>query len=208
MARYGFVRSWPIWKDVAMALLLVGITAALVAWASPAAADADALCRAGYADSKIDPLRSKLPFTGAPTFQQLADTDRADDAQQAALIELDRARIACANAQVKELADAPPAMLAAFDRAVKLEQVARADLFTGKLTFGEYNRQVQKIAADMDAELAAVERHEAQRRTSRAGAGRAAAAGVRQAIPTYNPFPKPLICTSTRRGTLVDTFCR
>ena len=188
-----------------MALLLVAIAAVLVAWYSPAAADVGASCKAGYANPKIDPLRTKLPFSAPPTLEQLADPDRANDEQQAALIEFDRARIACANAQVQELAEAPPAMLAAFNRAVTLEQAARADLFTGKLTFGEYNRHVQKLGVELDAALAEVEKS-LQRRGSPAVRG--AVAGVRQALPTYNPFPKPLICTSTRRGTLVDTFCR
>lgn len=190
-----------------MAALLIGITAALVAWAGPAAAGASEECKAGYANPRIDPLRAKLPFTAPPTFQQLTDKDRADDAQQAALIEFDRARIACANAQVKELAAAPTEMLTAFNKAVALEQAARADLFTGKTTFGEYNTEVRRISVELDTALAEAERRYQVRRDPGA-IPRAAAAGARQALPTYNPFPKPLICTSTRRGSLVDTYCR
>ena len=195
-----------------MAAFLIALTFALVAWAEPARADADADCRAGYANPKIDPLRSKLALSAPPSFQQLTDQDRANDEQQAALIEFDSARISCANAQVKELADAPAGMLAAFSRAVTLEQAARADLFTGKLTFGEYNRESQKIGDELRSMLEIAARSEQQaapgNRNQERAIVRGAAAGARQALPTYNPFPKPIICTSNRRGTLVDTYCR
>jgi len=184
-------------------ILLLAVAAA-TAWA-----DSDIKCKESFADKVLDSIRSKLPFTAPPTLEQLSDQSRPTEEQQVALIELDRRKIRCANALVKELSDAPSEALIIFNSAVTKEQAARADLYLGKITFGEYNKTVAQLGAAMDQQLAAIEQRQAladQQR--RAAITRGAAAGARQALPVYNPFPKPLICTSTRRGTLVDTYCR
>lgn len=195
-----------------MAASLIGLTVILALWGLPALGQSNlAECQAAMKSNKaLDVLRPKLAEPADPTLAQLADASLANDEEQMALIEFDRRRIDCSNLWVKENQDLPQQALEAFSRSVRDEQLARADLFTGKLTFGEYNRKAVAIYRALSAEFDRFAQQEERRASSSRDAAivRGAAAGARQALPTFNPFPKPLICTSTRRGTLVDTFCR
>jgi hypothetical protein len=185
-------------------LLLAGL-------AGTASAAANDVCAALYGRTELDPVRGKIAMNPPATFAQLTDTSKATDQDQVAIVEYDKARIGCFNAVVKDVADLPD-LVDAFTKAIYEEQEARASLFTGKSTFGEYNTASQRIMRWLEAKADELARRDAAARDTSGAQGaaiaRGASAGARQALPVYNAFPKPMICTSTRRGTLVDTYCR
>lgn len=174
--------------------------ALLVPLASTSAwADAEAVCKDLYSQAAIDPIRAQLPFTAPPTFEQLTDTSKPTEQQKRAIAALDKARAACLQANMKEWQDWPAELLSATDRAAAREQLARVDLYNGKITFGEYNATAQRIGADLGKEVDEVQ--------GRIESSIAAKPGQPSVVESYRR-QRGLNCSTQRNALGTTTNCR
>jgi len=146
----------------------------------------------------LDPLRGRLVnLTEPPTMQMLADPSGLDDAQRAALEELDKVVLQCGAETVAALRKQN--LHAHADMSVGLAErgtALRADLYRGAISIGEYNKRYGELRAQFLADLNNMQQQQA--RTAAAQA--ASTAATVQAINALNPPRQPM------RTTTCNTF--
>jgi uncharacterized caspase-like protein len=121
---------------------------------STAYASAHEQCRALWSDHVFDPLRGKLPLgVGKPTFSMLTNRDRlpAKDKKLAdlAIKTLEKCRALLAPS-LALLPEQTRLLAQSFDQE---QDAAIAQLYVGKITFGEYNIRMNQISAEQDKAL-------------------------------------------------------
>lgn len=171
-------------------------------------------CRVSYQDPALDPIRSKTPSLSGiqqPTLEMLSDTSRPNDEQKAAILLFDRRVIECENGYAAIYAIFGSDYVAAQSRKVGLNQALRADLYQGKITFGEYVQRGTTNVNEFKTALAELDRQQEQMRIQRIQAAAALMSATPAPTPiTFHPIetPQPINCTSTRIGDITNTTCR
>ena len=101
-------------------------------------------CESLYADSRIDPIRKKIPITlsmerPVPSRFMINDARPTDDEKAAILVWIERRQLCQQN--YAEILGAPSAHLSA---ARASNSQGLADLYSGKITFGEFSRRYNR----------------------------------------------------------------
>jgi hypothetical protein len=135
-------------------LLLLGACAGN----SPAREAAQSTCNAAYSDPALDPVRQRIPWDDDAAIKAamhfLADTGKPNETEQQALHVLDAANRRCWDAW--DQAGRSPIIQSARSTI----SGALAELSTGRITYGEYNRRRASALADMRAKLKEAEDRE------------------------------------------------
>jgi hypothetical protein len=97
-------------------------------------------CAQRFADSSIDPVRSKIVIpivsTEAQPIEMLANRERPNADEREAILALANARIACNKFSYERLGPPPAYRSATQDRITAI----LADLYAGEMTYGEFNK--------------------------------------------------------------------
>jgi len=177
---------------------------------------AAAFCRGKYADPRLDPIRDKTPALAGiaqPTLEMLSDQSRPTDEQKAAILIYDRAAIECSNEFMKVYATSGPDYVAAYSQEISQVQADRAQLYQGKITFGEYITRGVAHWQAFQAALVAIDQQRQRMAIQRMRAG----AAVMRALPAYQPpattfqpmqIPPTINCTSQQMGVNTYTHCQ
>lgn len=174
-----------------------------------------AACQAGVNDPRLDPLRTKIQIgPGQPSLAMLSDSSMASDVHKPAIVALDAFALSCSKGFTDLFSKYGSHEYAAIEHKYAMQaQMARAALYSGAITFGEYNALRQKRTIGYEADRREIARHEDQVRLQRIGA----AAAMMQARPqqTYQPMtftpmqvPQTVNCTSNQVGGTTYTNCR
>ena len=170
-------------KRLALAACLIAL-AGCAGTENPATQSARNICAIGYGDPALEPIRQRIPIDddaairAAMTF--LADTGKPNDAERQALQVYDSANRRCWDAW--DQAGRSPIIQSA--RASVSS--ALAELVTGRITYGEFNRRRATALADMRTKLREAE--------------------DRQRAAYYNPRP-PMFCHPMGRGPYPTLHC-
>lgn len=169
----------------------------------------DGACRKIYADSSVDPIRAKVPSLSdvriAP-LEMLTDQSRATDGQRQAILAFDRLALKCAQGYATVFAEhLGQGYVAVHWRAVSRMQAARAELYKGAITFGEYVSFGNTVADDSRAAFADLDRQQAAMNLQRQSA---AAQSLGAAAAAMSLMPRPLNCTSVRTGAVTTASCQ
>lgn len=195
-----------------MKLIVIAIAASAImtGCAQMEMKDSLAACKANIAAAEISVLRGKIPLedTERPTIAMLNDPKKATEEDQKAIINMDRVLIECAKsagsvAQKYNAGD----YLALIMEIAAAGQSLRADLYSGKISYGEYNRKSEEMkaaftrrGADLDA-----------RRQAQASSSIMATAQTLQTLQQMQPRPvatPPSLPTRTNCQTYgVQTNC-
>lgn len=119
-----------------------------------AAREAERICREGRSDTRLAPLMEKLYglSDGTPTLQMLSDKSTPTSSEQEALVVLEKITRPCFEARERVLATMRvPELLATHEQLLARQRIFLASLYTGELTFGEYNRFMTQARADWRA---------------------------------------------------------
>jgi hypothetical protein len=168
------------------------------------------VCAAAGQNPDIQILREKIPFEDhAATMTQLADASRPDALQKAALSAWDGAWSECYG-RTRSFIDmySAPGVSLAYNTMINQERVVRGSLFSGSITYGDYN----KWRADMlawffkttndDTQVYNAEQQRQNEEAARVRAqNNAAMLGYLAAHPIYTP---PTTTSCTRYGNMVS----
>lgn len=151
----------------------------------------------------FDSLRGKIVnLTEPATMQMLADSSTLDDAQRAALVELDKVLLQCSSESVAALRKQNLHAYADLSAGIGERGTAlRADLYRGALTIGEYNRRFAELKDRFLADLNSMQQRQAQTAAAQA----ASTAATIQAINALNP-PRPVYTPPPMRTTTCTPF--
>lgn len=137
---------------------LIALLAGCAAAENPNAQSAREICAIAYGDPALEPVRNRIPWDDDAAVKAamhfLADQDKPNDAERAALQALDSANRRCWDAWEK--AGRSPVVQSARSTV----SAALAELYTGKITYGEFNRRRANAIADMRARLKEAEDRE------------------------------------------------
>ncbi|AVJ30207.1 hypothetical protein [Achromobacter spanius] len=165
----------------------------------------EAFCANAWADTRLDPLRSKLPAKATDaTLAQLADPSLATPAQQQAINDFDPVMAQCFEMRQAYLKRySPGSVVATFDILKADSKALRAQLWAKKITFGEYNTKAAKLLAEsqktMQTELEKAQQIAAQQQAQRD-----------QNMMLMMPYmaPRPTITDCHRYGNSVNCITR
>ncbi len=141
-------------------LAVLGLVALLAGCATenPNVQSAREICAIAYGDPALAPVRERIPWDDDAAVKAamhfLADPDKPNDTERAALQVLDSANRRCWDAWDK--AGRSPVVQSARSAV----SAALAELYTGKVTYGEFNRRRAGAIADMRARLKEAEDRE------------------------------------------------
>jgi Caspase domain/PDZ domain len=121
-------------------------------------AKAQEVCRAIWSDHALDPLRAKIPFgEDKPTFAMLKNTERLKlkdrPVADLAIKALEKCRAACADVY----ATLPPQVSAMIHGIDRRQDANIAELYAGKITFGEFNVATNRLRGDVSLALSGVQ---------------------------------------------------
>jgi len=138
---------------------------------SPVQQSAQNVCSIAYGDPALDPVRGRVAFEDdmavkAP-LPNLSDTTRPNDAQRAALVQLDAANRRCWDAWSKV------GVSPYIESARAKVSAALAALISGQSTFGDYNRAHGQAVAEMRSQ-----QDEAEQRQRYGGYGYGGGSGI------------------------------
>lgn len=165
----------------------------------------EVFCANAWADTRLDPLRSKLPTKATDaTLAQLADPSLATPAQQQAINDFDPVMAQCVEMRQAYLKRySPGSVVATFDILKADSKALRAQLWAKKITFGEYNTKAAKLLAEsqktMQTELEKAHQIAAQQQAQRD-----------QNMMLMMPYmaPRPTITDCHRYGNSVNCITR
>lgn len=95
-------------------------------------------CQTAYADPRINIVRGKLPIYAAPTIQMMSDPTFPTPEEQAGILAFSEQRENC-NRQEAQAVGGLPAHVVASNQMISM---ITADLYSGKLSYGEFNRLI------------------------------------------------------------------
>lgn len=125
---------------------------------NPARESARNVCAIAYADPALDPVRERIPWDDDAAIKAamhfLADTGKPSDTERAALQALDAANRRCWDAW--DQAGRSPIIQSARSTI----SASLAELYTGRISYGEFNRRRASALADMRAKLREAEDRE------------------------------------------------
>ena len=190
------------------ALLLLGCNATMRQTAGP---DPSLTCYQQLdSDPRFAALRGKTDHADRLTLEMLSDHSRATEEQKLAI----RVRVVAGQTCLDMGRDfraqngAPAYFTDELDRQQREETVRAAKLYSGEMTFADYNRAKQSAYEGIKTRLAAGrDRAQAAQQTQAANA----ALIMQMARPIQvapMPFPRPSqVCRSRRVGTQIETVC-
>ena len=122
-----------------------------------ASAKAREECQALWADPAFDPIRDKIPLTGdKPTFSMLKNSERVHPKDRPlgdlAMKTLEQCRAAYAPV----FAMLPPQVNAAMQGIERRQDALIAELYSGKITFGEYNIGADRLIGELASLLSGI----------------------------------------------------
>ena len=168
----------------------------------------DAFCANAWADTRLNPLRSKLPVKAPDaTLAQLADPSLATPAEQQAINDFDPVMAQCFEMRRAYLKTyRPGGVVATFDILQSDSKSLRAQLWAKKITFGEYNSKAAKLVTEsqktMQTELEKAQQIAAQQQAQRDQ-------NMLLMMPYMNPpIPRPTITDCHRYGNSVNCITR
>lgn len=168
----------------------------------------DAFCAQAWSDTRLDPIRSKLPGKAQDaTLAQLADPSLATPAEQQAINDFDPVMAQCFDMRRAYLqAYTPGSVVATFDILKADSKSLRAQLWAKKITFGEYNTRAARLLTEtqknMQAELEKAQQIAAQQQAQRDQ-------NMLLMMPYMNPpIPRPTITDCHRYGNSVNCITR
>jgi hypothetical protein len=139
----------------ALGLLLL---LAACAGTNPARESARNVCAIAYGDPALDPVRQKIPWDDDAAIKAamhfLADNSKPTDVERQALQTLDAANRRCWDAW--DQAGRSPVIQSARSSI----SASLAELYNGRITYGEYNRRRANALADMRAKMQEAEERE------------------------------------------------
>ncbi len=153
----------------------------------------EAFCVNAWADTRLDPLRSKLPVKAPDaTLAQLADSSLATPAQQQAISDFDPVMAQCFEMRRTYLkAYTTGGVVAIFDILQADSKSLRAQLWARKITFGDYNTKAAKLLTEsqktVQAELDKAQQIAAQQQAQRDQ-------NMMLMMPYMNPRPTTTDC--------------
>lgn len=150
-------------------------------------ADQAEKCRTAYRDPALDPIRNKLPVLAGlqrPILEMLSDSSRITEEQKPLILLYDKYVIECNNGYSQIFALVGPNYVAVHSQTVGLGQANRADLYQGKITFGEYVQRGVTLSDEFRARLAELDRQRQEAALQRAQA----AAAILSSMPAYQPI--------------------
>lgn len=171
----------------------------------------DAICDASVKNPILDPIRDKMPSKiSKATIAQLSDASMPNDQEKAVLLAMDDVIAECRSAQIKniEMFGAPgtsAALLNLFQR----EKMARAALWQGKITFGQYNTARSESSAEFVQSANAAVQSARQAQAQDDAARRAAALqylssrpqpSIQPIVPYVMPTSRPIQTNCIRNG--------
>jgi hypothetical protein len=114
-------------------------------------------CAALWSDHVFDPLRSKLALSDTkPTLSMLTNSERVrpKDRQLAELAIKTNEK--CRQAYSIPFAVLPPQVSGAFDGVYRAQDALIAELYIGKITFGDFNTKMDRLIGDLSRTLSGV----------------------------------------------------
>lgn len=179
-----------------------------------------AYCSKLYSDPELDSIRHKIPIalkSTNVTAEMLSDTTRPSKEELLKIRIWARARFNCHQLQIKkalEFNQHPPVW---FTEARAKNTILIADLYTGKLTYGEFARRALDIALDSDRAHAQYQRLVLEDRRVNLQEQEIALRQYQNLLNNLNQmtpqsqhqgqFPQRMNCTSQRIGTFTYTNC-
>jgi hypothetical protein len=148
----------------------------------------------------------------------LTDRSMASEDEKAAISLWAKERVECADVGRQFRATyAPPRYATAYDDGQMRITQAIASLYAGQFTYGQFNAERQRLAAQFQSSLVEAQLSAQRENQDREAARRNAALQQLQTIqllqamqpkPTSLPVTPAVNCTSTRAGNVIDTTCR
>jgi hypothetical protein len=142
-----------------LAAILLSTLAACAGQDSPEATTARNICAIAYGDPALDPVRGRIPFeddaAAKAAMNYLADPDKPNAVERAALAQLDAANRRCWDAWDKAGSSKSPYVQSARAKV----SAALGELYSGKSTYGDFNRARGTAIAEMRAAAADAKRN-------------------------------------------------
>jgi Caspase domain len=169
-----------------------------------AVAKAHEECHALWADPAFDPIRDKIPLEGKPTFPMLKNSERLRPKDRPLLDLAIKTLERCRAAYAPVYAMLPLQVFRVVQGLDRRQDAVIVELYTGKVTFGEYNIQIDRMLGELAGALSGIK--QSPRTTSSPAASRKTSAGSSEAVtvppssrPTEpNPVPKATVSNEVR----------
>jgi uncharacterized caspase-like protein len=121
-------------------------------------AKAQDACKAIWSDHALDPLRTKIPFgEDKPPFAMLKNTERLRLKDRPVADLAIKALEKCRAAYTDVYAALPPQVTAMIHGIDRRQDANIAELYTGKITFGEFNVATNRLRGDVSLALSGVQ---------------------------------------------------
>lgn len=121
-------------------------------------AKAQEVCKAIWLDHALDPLRAMIPFgEDKPTFAMLKNTERLKPKDRPVADLAIKALEKCRAAYADVYAALPPQVTAMIHGIDRREDANVAELYAGKITFGEFNVATNRLRGDVSLALSGVQ---------------------------------------------------
>ena len=112
-------------------------------------AKAEEVCKALWSDHALDPLRAKIPLgEDKPTFAMLKNTERLKLKDRPVADLAIKALEKCRAARADVYAALPPQLIVAIHGIDRRQDANIAELYAGKITFGEFNIATNRLRGD------------------------------------------------------------
>ncbi len=145
-------------RSIALVTFSLLALAACASVENPNVTAARSICAIVYGDPALDPIRGRIPIgddqASKASLNNLADTGKPNAAERAALQQYDAANRRCWDEWDK--AGTSPFI----QQARATVSAALAELYSGKATYGDFNRKRAPAIADMQARLSEAEDRE------------------------------------------------
>jgi uncharacterized caspase-like protein len=121
-------------------------------------AKAQEVCKAIWADHALNPLRAKIPFgEDKPTFAMLKNTEKLKLKDKPVADLAIKALEKCRAAYVDAYESLPPQVTAMIHGIDRRQDANIAELYAGKITFGEFNVATNRLRGDVSLALSGVQ---------------------------------------------------
>jgi hypothetical protein len=121
-------------------------------------AKAQEVCKAIWSDHALDPLRAKIPFgEDKPSFAMLKNTERLKLKDRPVADLAIKALEKCRAAYADVYAALPPQVTAMIHGIDRRQDANIAELYAGKITFGEFNVATNRLRGDVSLALSGVQ---------------------------------------------------
>lgn len=162
--------------------------------------------RSAFADPRLAPLTPRVgsvSTSSAITLDMLADKSTANEEERGALKVWGDARLHCLDLGKQFRANyAPPGWDAAYSRSQMDLVLLTARLYSGEISYGQFNTARQNIALNSRASLQAASQQDAERVAQEIAQQRAAAIQMFQHQQVINQMNRPRTTTCTGFGAM------